>query len=89
MGLMQLMPTTASIYHLNDNHFNPRNNISAGVQHVKMLMGKYKGDKKISLAAYNAGEGAVKKYGGIPPYEETTRYVKKVLQLYKMYKKEI
>ena len=89
MGLMQLMPATAAIYQLNQNHFDPRLNIETGVRHIKELMARYDSDKDLSLAAYNAGEGAVAKYGGIPPYPETTAYVKKVKKLYDLYKKEI
>ena len=89
MGLMQLMPATASNYQLKQDHFNPRRNIEAGVQHLKDLMERYSRDKKLSLAAYNAGEGAVSKYDGIPPYAETQDYVVKVMRLYKLYKKEI
>lgn len=89
MGLMQLMPGTASNYQLHQDHFNPNLNIHAGVQHLKDLMERYDGNKELSLAAYNAGEGAVSKYKGIPPYPETQNYVTKVLKLYKLYKKEI
>ena len=89
MGLMQLMPATAAIYQLNQDQFDPRRNIEAGVRHMKELLARYDSDKHLSLAAYNAGEGAVAKYEGIPPYPETTAYVKKVLKLYDLYKKEI
>lgn len=89
MGLMQLMPATAAIYQLNQNHFDPKRNVEAGVRHLKELMARYDNDKDLSLAAYNAGEGAVAKYSGIPPYPETTAYVKKVKKLYDLYKKEI
>lgn len=89
MGLMQLMPATAANYQLNQDQFNPRRNIEAGIQHMKDLMNRYDRDKQLSLAAYNAGEGAVSKYKGIPPYQETRAYVDKVLKLYKLYKKEI
>lgn len=89
MGLMQLMPATAANYQLNQDQFNPSRNIEAGVQHIKELMERYNYDKKLSLAAYNAGEGAVQKYNGIPPYAETENYVVKVMSLYKLYKKEI
>lgn len=89
MGLMQLMPATAANYQLNQDQFDPRRNIEAGVQHVKDLMNRYDSDKKLSLAAYNAGEGAVSKYNGIPPYEETENYVVKVLKLYGKYKAQI
>lgn len=89
MGLMQLMPATASSYQLEQDHFNPNRNIEVGVQHIKDLMDRYNSDKELSLAAYNAGAGAVQKYNGIPPYAETQAYVKKVLKLYNLYKKEI
>jgi len=59
------------------------------VQHLKDLMDRYNSDKTLSLAAYNAGAGAVSKYKGVPPYEETKNYIKKVMKLYKLYKKEI
>ena len=89
MGLMQLMPATAASYQLVDNHFNARKNIEAGVRHMKDLMERYSNDKRLSLAAYNAGAGAVSKYNGIPPYEETQNYVIKVMRLYNQYKKTI
>ena len=71
MGLMQLMPATAASYELTRDHFNPNRNIEVGVRHLKDLMERYDNDKKLSLAAYNAGAGAVSRYNGIPPYEET------------------
>jgi soluble lytic murein transglycosylase-like protein len=89
MGLMQLMPATASSYQLKQDHFNPNRNIEAGVQHMKDLMQRYSSDKSLSLAAYNAGQGAVSKYNGVPPFEETQNYIKKVMRLYTLYKKEI
>ncbi len=89
MGLMQLMPATAAIYQLKQDHFNPNRNVEVGVQHIKDLMERYNSDKRLSLAAYNAGAGAVSKYNGIPPYAETQNYVKKVMSLYNLYKKEI
>ena len=89
MGLMQLMPATAASYELVENHFDARKNIEAGVRHMKDLMERYSNDKKLALAAYNAGAGAVSKYEGIPPYEETQNYVIKVMALYSKYKKII
>lgn len=77
-GLMQLMPKTAKSYNVH-NSYNSRQNIDAGTEHIKKLLNKYKNDLTLALAAYNAGETAVNKYGGIPPYPETQRYVKKVL----------
>lgn len=86
MGLMQLMPATAANYQLKQDHFNPRKNIEVGVQHMKELMQRYNDNKTLSLAAYNAGEGAVSRYQGVPPYEETQNYIKKVMKLYSLYK---
>lgn len=89
MGLMQLMPATAAVYQLEQDHFNPNRNVEAGVQHIKDLMERYDSDIRLSLAAYNAGAGAVSKYQGVPPYAETQDYIEKVLKLYQQYKKEI
>lgn len=89
MGLMQLMPDTAARYDLKQDHFNARKNVQVGVQHLKELMDRYGNDKNLSLAAYNAGEGAVQKYAGIPPYNETQNYVKKVMRLYQLYQPTI
>lgn len=89
MGLMQLMPATAASYQLTSNTFQADKNIDAGVRHMKDLMVRYDNDQKLSLAAYNAGAGAVSKYKGIPPYQETQDYVVKVMKLYKLYKKQI
>lgn len=89
MGLMQLMPATAASYQLTTNTFNPSRNIETGVKHMKDLMVRYDSDMKLSLAAYNAGAGAVRKYKGIPPYEETQNYVKKVIRLYNLYKNQL
>ena len=79
MGLMQLMPSTAREYRVR-NPFDPRANIEAGIQHLKGLIDRFKG-VELALAAYNAGEGAVKKFNGIPPYRETRNYVSKILSL--------
>jgi hypothetical protein len=80
-GLMQLMDPTAGDYGVTDPQtmYDPAKNLDAGVQHLKRLLGKYPGDESMALAAYNAGEGNVKKYGGIPPFRETQDYVKNVL----------
>ncbi len=76
-GLMQLMPKTAHSYQVHDS-YNSKQNIDAGTRHIKYLLEKYKNDLTLALAAYNAGETAVNKYGGIPPFPETQRYVEKV-----------
>lgn len=80
-GLMQLMPDTGSIYNVKDL-FDPEDNIKAGVTHLKMLYDKYLGNLELTLAAYNAGETAVAKFDGIPPYKETENYVTRIMRLY-------
>ncbi len=80
-GLMQLMPATSSLYQVKDP-YDPLENIEAGVRHLKMLMERYQGKLEFVLAAYNSGERAVDQYRGIPPYQETRSYVRKVLQRY-------
>jgi soluble lytic murein transglycosylase-like protein len=77
-GLMQLMPATAAEYGVADA-FNPAENIRAGVKYLKQLLDTYEGRVELALAAYNAGPGAVKKYGGkVPPYRETQNYVARI-----------
>jgi hypothetical protein len=78
MGLMQLMPSTVRLYNVR-NPYDPKTNISAGVQHLKSLIDRW--GVEIALAAYNAGEGAVRKFNGVPPYRETRNYVSKILAL--------
>ena len=78
MGLMQLMPATAAEHGVLDP-FNPAENIRAGVRYLKQLLDSYEGRVELALAAYNAGPGAVKKYGGkVPPYRETQNYVARI-----------
>ena len=83
-GLMQLMPATAAKYGISDL-YNPKQNIIAGIKHLKYLMTLYPNNLKHVLAAYNAGENAVNKYNGIPPYRETQGYVKKVMKHFKRF----
>jgi hypothetical protein len=78
MGLMQLMPSTARVYNVR-NPFDPKANIEAGIKHLKSLIDRY--GTELALAAYNAGEGAVAKFNGIPPYRETRTYVSRILSL--------
>ena len=78
MGLMQLMPSTAREYKVG-NPYDPKANIAAGVKHLKGLIDRW--GVELALAAYNAGEGAVRKFNGIPPYRETRNYVSRILSL--------
>jgi soluble lytic murein transglycosylase-like protein len=78
-GLMQLIPSTARRFGVSDA-FDPADNIQGGARYLKYLLSLYKGDESLALAAYNAGEGAVSRYGGVPPYPETQDYVAKVRQ---------
>src|SRR5438105_4103698 len=80
-GLMQLMPETARQYGVR-NVFDPEDNIRGGIHNLADLLTRYRGDLRQVLAAYNAGDGAVAKYRGIPPYEETMTYVKRALTVY-------
>ncbi len=78
---MQLMPSTAAGLQVDPNE--PASNASGGARYLRELLLRYKGDSVLALAAYNAGPGAVEKYKGTPPYEETRRYIIKVLEEYK------
>ena len=80
-GLMQLMPATAAEHGVSDIH-DPRQNIAAGTKYLSRLLSYYSGDLVKSLAAYNAGEAAVDRYNGVPPYDETQLYVRKTLAAY-------
>jgi soluble lytic murein transglycosylase-like protein len=84
-GLMQLMPATAARMEVTDV-FDPRQNVFGGVRYLRILANLFNGDLELTVAAYNAGEGAVMRYGGIPPYEETIGYVAKVLAYYRHYR---
>lgn len=80
-GLMQLIPATARRFGVRDV-FDPADNIRGGMAYLRWLLTRFKGDVTLALAGYNAGEGAVKKYGGVPPYKETQNYVRKIRRLY-------
>jgi soluble lytic murein transglycosylase-like protein len=81
MGLMQLMPSTALNMGVMDA-FDPRQNVLGGARYLRMLANRFNGDLVLTVAAYNAGEGAIKRYNGVPPYQETRMYVKRVLHHY-------
>ena len=81
LGLMQLMPATAASLGVRDP-FDPAENLEGGTRHLGTLVSTYGGDLTRALAAYNAGEGAVSRHRGVPPYRETREYVKKVLERY-------
>ena len=85
VGLMQLMPETAKRYGVS-NRTNPKQNIFGGTRYLRDLLKLFNNDMVLALAAYNAGEGTVKRYGNkVPPYKETQNYVKKVIKYYKKY----
>jgi hypothetical protein len=86
-GLMQLMPETALALGV-DDCYRPEDNIDGGIRHLSRLIGLYSGDLRLVLAAYNAGEGAVTRYSGIPPFSETRSYVRQVLDHYASYRKQ-
>lgn len=84
-GLMQLEPATAGALGI-ANPYDPAQNISGGTRYIRGLLERFHGDLRLAVAAYNAGPGAVEKYGGVPPYAETQTYVENVLDSYQKYK---
>lgn len=87
-GLMQLMPRTGRWMGA-DNLYDPEQNVEAGVRYIKYLQGRFDGNLKKAIAAYNAGEGNVERYDGVPPFRETRSYVSKVLSRYQTRKKQL
>lgn len=84
-GLMQLMPETARLVGVKDIH-DPAENVEGGMRHLSRLIKMFASDVRLAVAAYNAGERAVLKYAGIPPYAETREYVRRVMHYQKLYK---
>lgn len=85
-GVMQLMPDTARIYGVTDA-YSPLQSIDAGARHLRSLVRRYRGDLTLAAAAYNAGVGAVTRFGGVPPYRETQAYIAKVQALHASYRR--
>jgi soluble lytic murein transglycosylase-like protein len=81
LGLMQLIPATAARFGVSDP-LQPLQNLRGGMAYLNWLLGQFQGDLELVLAGYNAGERAVQRYGGIPPYAETRAYVSKILKRY-------
>ena len=88
LGVMQLLPATAKDYGVTDP-FSAAQSIAAGARHLARLLRRYDGDLVLAAAAYNAGEGAVARYGGVPPYAETEAYVAKVDALHALYREAL
>jgi soluble lytic murein transglycosylase-like protein len=87
IGLMQLMPRTAGDMYVQDP-VDPAQNIMGGTRYLRWLANQFNGDMMLTLAAYNAGPDAVRKYGGVPPFDETRQYVKKVVSYYQQLKQK-
>ena len=87
-GLMQLVPETGKLLGC-DNPFNPEDNVAAGTRYLRYLMERYAGDQRLALAAYNAGEGTVDKFGGVPPFPETINYLQRVTVGTRSYKQRV
>jgi soluble lytic murein transglycosylase-like protein len=87
-GLMQLMPQTASRFGVTDS-FDPEQNINGGTRYLAWLLTRFDGNERLAVAAYNAGEGAVDRHEGVPPYQETRSYVDRVERLVGVYRQSI
>ena len=84
-GLMQLMPATARLLEV-DDIYNPTENVNGGVRYLRSLLNRFRGNRRLALAAYNAGAKAVEQYKNVPPYAETREYVRRVLDYYRLYR---
>ncbi len=84
-GLMQIMPMNYRLLNV-ENPFDPHQSIDAGARYLRDMMDRYNGKVNLSLAAYNAGPGAVDRHGGVPPYQETEEYIERVMRYYQRYK---
>jgi soluble lytic murein transglycosylase-like protein len=84
-GLMQIMPMNYRLLNV-ENPFDPHQSIDAGARYLRDMMDRYNGKLNLSLAAYNAGPGAVDRHGGVPPYQETEEYIERVMRYYERYK---
>jgi soluble lytic murein transglycosylase len=84
-GLMQIMPMNYRLLNV-ENPFDPHQSIDAGARYLRDMMDRYNGKLNLSLAAYNAGPGAVDRHGGVPPYQETEEYIERVMRYYQRYK---
>jgi soluble lytic murein transglycosylase len=87
LGLMQLMPGTARMHSV-FRVLDPQQNIDGGARHLRLLLDQYNGNVRLALAAYNAGGGAVKRHGGVPPYRETIEYLQRVLAFRDQYSRQ-
>ncbi len=84
-GLMQLMPATARLLDV-DDIYNPTENVNGGVRYLRSLLNRFRGNRRLALAAYNAGAKAVEQYKNVPPFAETREYVRRVLDYYRLYR---
>lgn len=84
-GLMQIMPMNYRLLNV-ENPFDPHQSINAGARYLRDMLDRYNGKLNLSLAAYNAGPGAVDRHGGVPPYQETEEYIERVMRYYERYK---